>query len=102
MQLKRTVVRFLLHVVFAVSLLWVTELLCVVGASLTHSSPESVVGFIVNAQIRGKYWPGQQPHSILFYLVRYFVVTAILVCVGVLSALYLKRTRKAGDHGNRA
>jgi hypothetical protein len=80
-------------VVIAGAALWCVGLLSVIGnIYLSQAIPISFSGWIVNIQIRGNCWPGQQPHSTLFYLARFYTFTAILISAGVLSALYLKRT----------
>ncbi len=101
MQLNRRVVKALMLVVFAGSALWVVGVLSVIGnIYLSHAIPHSLSDWIVNVQIGNNYWPGQQPHSTLFYLARFYTVTAILVCAGVLSGLYLKRADQGGNQGN--
>jgi len=99
MRLKTRVVKGLLLAVFVGSLLWVVVSLSALGnIYLSHSIPYSFNEWIVYVQIGGECWPGREPHSTLFYLVRFYALTAVIICAGVLSALYLKRL---GQTGNR-
>jgi hypothetical protein len=102
MRFKMRAVRAVMYVIVVGAALWVVGLLSVIGnIYLSHAIPHGLSDWIVNIQIRNNYWPGQQPHSTLFYLVRFYSVTGILVCAGLLSGVYLKRTRQAGDQGTR-
>src|SRR5258708_39520289 len=102
MQFKMRAVIAVMYVIVVGAALWVVGLLSVIGnIYLSHAIPHSLSDWIVNVQIRNNYWPGQQPHSTLFYLARFYTVTGIFVCVGVFSALYLKRTRQGGNQRAR-
>ncbi len=103
MQLNKSVVKTLLFVIVTGSTLWAVALLSVIGnIYLSHAIPHSFSDWIVNVQIRDSYWPGQQPHSILFYQVRFYAVTTVILCAGALSAFYLKRLRQSRNRGNQA
>jgi hypothetical protein len=103
MQAKGKALKALMIVIVVASALWVVGLLSVVGnICISHAIPYSLSDWIVSVQIGSSYWPGQQGHSTLFYLARFYAFTAILICAGILSAVYLKRARQGGDDGNRA
>jgi len=99
MQLKTRVVKGLMLVIVAGSALWVGALFLALGnIYLSHAIPYSFNEWIVNVQIRNNYRPGQQPYSPLFYVVRFYAVTTVIICGGAFSASYLKRM---GQRGNR-
>jgi len=51
--------------------------------------------------IGGEYWPGRQAHSPLFYVVRFYALTAVIICAGVFSAFYLKRLGRKDNRDNQ-
>ena len=102
MQLREKMLRALMFIVIVAAALWVVGLLSVAGnIYLSHAIPHGLSDWIVNVHIQNNYWPGQQPHSTLFYLARFYTVTGVLVCAGVLSGVYLKRTRQGGNQDAR-
>jgi hypothetical protein len=95
MQTKGNALKPFMIVIVLASTLWVIILFSAIGnIYISHGIPYSLSDWIVSVQIEGNYWPGQQPHSTLFYLARFYAFTAILICAGMFSAAYLKRVRQ--------
>jgi hypothetical protein len=95
MQTKGKAVKAFMIVIVLASTLWVIILFSAIGnIYISHAIPYSLSEWIVSVQVEGNYWPGQQPHSTLFYLARFYAFTAILICAGIISAVHLKRVRQ--------
>ena len=78
------------------AILWVAILLSVLGNIYwTKAIPHGFSDWILDVQVRGIYGPGQEPHSALYYLVRFYVVTVVIVSAGIISAIYLRRHRES-------
>jgi len=92
MQLKRKIVKAVLLVVFTCSLLWLAVLLTGLGdIYLSRDVPyRTFSDWAVDIQVR-EYLPGRPPHSQSYYIVRFYIETALVLCAGVLGAIYYKR-----------
>jgi len=92
MQLGRKIVKGFMLVVFACSLLWSATLLAgLADIYLFRDVPwKTFSNWAVDMQVR-EYLPGLSPHSRSYYIARFYTETALVLCTGVLSAIYYKR-----------
>jgi len=76
--------------------LWVVALLTVAGhIYITKSIPYGFSDWIVDVQTRSQYWPRHEPQSCLFYVVRFWAFTGLVVLAGAVCAIYLRRRPRA-------
>ena len=92
-----TILRALTALLFVVMLVWIVSVAVMLGGIyISKSIPFGFDDWIVSVQSHG-YWPGEQPHSQQFYILRFYLATALVLLLGSLSALYLRRG-SSGKH----
>ena len=91
MRFRQSLTRFAAYLALSAALLWaVVFIVAIVKTTLIKSIPYDFWDYVVNIQVRG-YWPGEEPHGRVSYIIKFITLTVALETAGVLSFFYLRR-----------